>query len=101
MRGNNVITGNVIRVSIWVLLVGLLMSALTLANMPEIAEANSDATKIVTKTKEAKKPKTVTTTVTEPGPTTTVTETVTTTVTEPVTITVTETVTTTVTVVTV
>ena len=74
------ITGNVIRVSIWVLLVGLLMSALTLANMPEIAEANSDATKIVTKTKEAKKPKTVTTTVTEPV-TITVTETVTTTVT--------------------
>lgn len=38
------IAGNVIRVSLWVLLVGLLMSALTLANTPMLADAASNTT---------------------------------------------------------
>jgi hypothetical protein len=73
--------GNVVRVSIWVLLVGLLMAGLTLANMPRIADAADD-----------KKPTTVTVTTT-----TTETRTITTTVPTTITTTVPTTITTTVT----
>jgi hypothetical protein len=45
MRGNNVSISNVIRATIWALLVGLLMAALTLANTPTMVGATDYTSK--------------------------------------------------------